>query len=98
MLIIEDLMTTPIETRNAVGLFEIAETREGREAVLIASRPEPDEWRLRIERELMVGSIPNRIATGPRHIDFDGPNTPRTSRCKGGCGATRKVCSRHSWF
>lgn len=98
MLIIEDLMTTPIETRNAVGLFEIAETREGRAAVLIASRPEPDEWRLRIERELMVGSIPNRIATGPRQIDFDGPNTPRTSRCKGGCGATRKVCSRHSWF
>lgn len=65
LLIIEDLMTTPIETRNAVGLFEIVEAREGWAAALISSRPEPDEQHLRIKGKLMVGSIPNRIATWP---------------------------------
>lgn len=42
-------MTTSIETRNAVDLFEIMETREGRASALIASRLEPDERRLRIK-------------------------------------------------
>ena len=74
-LIIDNFMTTSIETRNAVDLFEIMETREGRASALIASRLEPDERRLRIKGEPMVGSLPDRGATGPRHIDLDGPNT-----------------------
>ena len=37
LLIIDDFMTTPVATRNAVDLFEIMEVREGRAATLIAS-------------------------------------------------------------
>ena len=74
LLIIDDFMTTPIETRNAVDLFEIMEAREGRCATLIASQLEPNEWYLRIEGELMADSILNRIATGARYIDIEGPN------------------------
>ena len=74
LLIIDDFMTTPIETRNAIDLFEIMEAREHRRAPLIASQLEPNEWYLRIEGELMADSILNRIATGARYIDLDGPN------------------------
>jgi len=74
MLIVDDFMTTPIGTQNAVDLFEIMEAREGRRATLIASQLEPQEWYLRIEGELMADSILNRIATGARYIDLDGPN------------------------
>ena len=57
-----------------MDLFEIMEAREGRAATLIASQLEPNEWYLRIEGELMADSILNRIATGSRYIDLDGPN------------------------
>ena len=74
LLIVDDFMTTPVTTRNAVDLFEIMEAREGRAATLIASQLEPNEWYLRIEGELMADSILNRVATGARYIDLDGPN------------------------
>lgn len=74
LLIVDDFMATSITTRNAVDLFEIMEAREGGAATLIASQLEPNEWYLRIEGELMADSIPNRIATGARYIDLDGPN------------------------
>ena len=41
--IVDDFMTTPISTRDAVDLFEIMEAREGRQATLIASQLEPEE-------------------------------------------------------
>lgn len=74
LLIIDDFMTTPISTQNAVDLFEIMEAREDLCATLIASQLEPNEWYLRIEGELMADSILNRIATGARYIDLEGPN------------------------
>lgn len=74
LLIVDDFMTTPIATRSAIELFEIMEAREGRAATLIASQLEPEEWYLRIEGEMMADSILNRIATGARYIDLDGPN------------------------
>ena len=74
LLIVDDFMTTPIATQNAVDLFEIMEAREGRRATIIASQLEPNEWYLRIEGELMADSILNRIATGARYIDLEGPN------------------------
>ena len=57
-----------------VDEFEIMEAREGRRATVIASQLEPNEWYLRIEGELMADSILNRIATGARYIDLEGPN------------------------
>ena len=74
LLIVDDFMTTPITTQNAVDLFEIMEARENLCATLIASQLEPNEWYLRIEGELMADSILNRIATGARYVDRDGPN------------------------
>lgn len=74
LLIVDDFMTTPITTQNAVDLFEIMEARENLCATLIASQLEPNEWYLRIEGELMADSILNRIATGARYIDLEGPN------------------------
>lgn len=74
LLIVDDFLTTPITTENAIDLFEIIEAREGRQATLIASQLEPEEWYLRINGELMADSILNRIATGARYIDLDGPN------------------------
>ena len=74
LLILDDFMTTPIATQNAVELFEIMEAREGRRATVVASQLEPNEWYLRIEGELMADSILNRIATGARYVDLDGPN------------------------
>ena len=74
LLIVDDFMTTPISTQNSVDLFEIMEAREGRCATVIASQLEPNEWYLRIEGELMADSILNRIATGARYIDLEGPN------------------------
>ncbi len=73
-LIVDDFMTTPITTQKAVDLFEIMEARENLCATLIASQLEPNEWYLRIEGELMADSILNRIATGARYIDLEGPN------------------------
>ena len=67
-------MTTPISTQDAVDLFEIMEAREGKQATLIASQLEPEEWYLRIEGELMADSILNRIATASRYLDIEGPN------------------------
>lgn len=74
LLIVDDFMTTPISTQDAVDLFEIMEAREGKEATLIASQLEPEEWYLRIEGELMADSILNRIATASRYMDIEGPN------------------------
>ena len=74
LLIIDDFMTTPIKTVNAIDLFEIMEAREGLGATLIASQLEPNEWYLRIEGELMADSILSRIATGATFIDIEGPN------------------------
>ena len=67
-------MTTPIATQSAVELFEVMESRESRKATIVASQLEPNEWYLRIEGELMADSILNRIATGARYVDLDGPN------------------------
>lgn len=74
LLLVDDFMTTPISTQNSVDLFEVMEAREGRRATVIASQLEPNEWYLRIEGELMADSILNRIATGARYIDLEGPN------------------------
>ena len=74
LLILDDFMTTPVSTQNAIDLFEIMEAREGRCATVIASQLEPNEWYLRIEGELMADSILNRIATGARYVGLDGPN------------------------
>lgn len=74
LLMLDDFMTTPIATQSAVELFEVMESREGRKATIIASQLEPNEWHLRIEGELMADSILNRIATGARYVDLDGPN------------------------
>ena len=52
LLIVDDFMTTPIATQNAVDLSRSLEAREGRAATLIASQLEPNEWYLRIEGEL----------------------------------------------
>lgn len=74
LLIIDDFMTTPITTKNAIELFEIMEARENRCATIIASQLEPNEWYLRIDGELIADSTLNRIATAARFIDLDGPN------------------------
>ena len=74
LLIIDDFMTTPLSTQNAIDLFEIMEAREGRCSTVIASQLEPNEWYLRIEGELIADSILNRIATRARYIDLEGPN------------------------
>lgn len=74
LLIIDDFLTTPIETVNSVGLFEILEAREGRRSTLIASQLEPNEWYLRIEGELIADSILGRVASACRYLDIEGPN------------------------
>ena len=70
----DDFMTTPITTENAIDLFEILEAREGTGATLIASLLEPNEWYLRIEGELMADSILGRTGSTARYLDLDGPN------------------------
>lgn len=74
LLIIDDFLTTPIETVNSVDLFEILEAREGRRSTLIASQLEPNEWYLRIEGELIADSILGRVASACRYLDIEGPN------------------------
>lgn len=74
LLILDDFMTTPIATQSAVELLEVTGSREGRKATIVASQLEPNECYLRIEGELMADSILNRIATGARYVDLDGPN------------------------
>ena len=74
LLMLDDFMTTPIATQSAVELLEVTGSREGRKATIVASQLEPNEWHLRIEGELMADSILNRIATGARYVDLDGPN------------------------
>ena len=63
-----------MKVRNKSYVTEIMEARENLCATLIASQLEPNEWYLRIEGELMADSILNRIATGARYIDLEGPN------------------------
>ena len=63
LLILDDFLTTPIQTENSVDLFELLEACEGRRATLIASQLEPDEWYLRIEGRLIAGSILGRVVS-----------------------------------
>ena len=44
VLMMDDFVTTPITTENAIDLFEILEAREETGATLIASQLEPNEW------------------------------------------------------
>ena len=74
LLIIDDFMTTPISTQNAIDLFEMLEARESRAATVTASQLEPNEWYLRIEGELMADSILSRTAKVARYVDIDGPD------------------------
>ena len=74
VLIMDDFLTTPITTENAIDLFEILEAREQTGATLIASQLEPNEWYLRIEGELMADSILGRTGSTARYLDIDGPN------------------------
>ena len=74
LLIIDDFLTTPIESMNCVDLFEILEAREGRRATIIASQLEPNEWYLRLEGAVIADSILGRVASACRYLDIDGPN------------------------
>lgn len=75
LLIVDDFLTTPIETASSVDLFEIPEAREGRRATMIASQLEPNGWYLRIEGELIIAdSILGRVASACRYLDIDGPD------------------------
>lgn len=74
VLIVDDFLATPISTANSIDLFETMEAREGTGAAMIATHLEPEQWYLRIEGELMADSILNRLATGARYIDIEGPN------------------------
>ena len=74
LLIMDDFLTTPRSTLNAIDLFEILEARENRAATVRATQLEPDEWYLRIEGELMADSILSRTAKVARYVDIDGPD------------------------
>lgn len=74
LLILDDFLTTPISTQNAIDLFEVLEARDGRTATLIASQLEPNEWYLRFEGQVIADSILSRIASASRYLDIDGPN------------------------
>lgn len=58
--------TPPLVDDNAAEQRLALQSPEGGKASL--------ERYLRIEGEPMAGSIPNRIATGARYIDLEGPN------------------------
>ena len=64
----------PGAPQDAVELFEIMEACDGRQATLIASQLEPEEWYPHIEGELMDNSILNRIATASRYMNIERPN------------------------
>jgi len=77
LLILDDFLTTPIATQNAVDLFEILEGRNEKVATLIASQLELHEWYLWIEGESMADSILGRVASAARRYDLDGPDMRR---------------------
>ena len=77
LLILDDFLTTPIATQNAVDLFEILEGCNEKVATLIASQLEPHEWYLWIEGESMADSILGRVASAARRYDLDGPDMQR---------------------
>lgn len=72
--VLDDFLATPTDVRDAIDLFEIIESREGRAATLVASQLEPNERHPRIEGELMADSILDRIATRAQFVDLGGPN------------------------
>jgi DNA replication protein DnaC len=74
LLIIDDFMTTPISTRNAVDLLEVVEARDGKAATIITSQLEPEDWYLNIDDELIADTLLNRLATGSIFLDIEGPN------------------------
>lgn len=95
LLIVDDFLTTPISTRNAVDLLEIMEAREGRAATLIASQLEPNEWYLIIEGELMADSTLNRIATGRATSTSMGRTYESASQSTGCRSGTVRVYQRY---
>lgn len=74
LLIIDDFMTTPISTQNAVDLLEVVEARDGKAATIITSQLEPEDWYLNIDDELIADTLLNRLATGSIFLDIEGPN------------------------
>ena len=77
LLILDDFLTTPIATQNAVDLFKILEGHNEKVATLIASQLEPHEWYLWIEGGSMADSILGRAASAARRYDLDGPDMRR---------------------
>ena len=72
--IVDDFMTTPVTTQNAIDLFGVMKAHEGRRATIIASQLESNQWYPMLEGEIMADSILNRNATGARYVDLDGPS------------------------
>ena len=66
-----------MEAASSVDPFEILEAREGRRAMTIASRLEPNEWYPRTGGELIADSILGRVASACGYLDIDGPNMRR---------------------
>lgn len=77
VLVLDDLLTTPITSDAASELLNILAGREGRGATVVTSQFDPEDWYKSLHDAVIAESILNRIVSTSELIQLDGPNMRR---------------------
>ncbi|MGB9034207.1 MAG: ATP-binding protein [Paeniglutamicibacter sp.] len=77
VLVLDDLLTTPITPDAASELLNILAGREGRGATVVTSQFDPEDWYKSLHDAVIAESILNRIVSTSELIQLDGPNMRR---------------------
>ena len=74
LLVLDDLLPTPINGETANDLFNSLAGREGLGSTLVTSQFTPQEWYVSMADKVVAESMMNRLAGGVVIINLDGPN------------------------
>ena len=74
VLVLDDFLTTPVDTATAHLLFNILSEREGNRSTIVTSQFTPQDWYRSIPDAVIAESILNRLIAGAEIITLEGPN------------------------
>lgn len=74
LLVLDNVLTTPINGETSIELFNLFAAREGRGSTMVTSQFEPDEWYNSMPDRVVAESLLNRLVGGAEIVNIDGPN------------------------
>lgn len=74
LLVIDDFLTTPIDTATAAVVLNILAARDSVASTLVTSQFEPKDWYKSLGDAVIAESILNRIIGGAEIVSLGGPN------------------------